>query len=559
MQEKKLTGYPSIDKPWLKYYKKTIRLEKSKSIYEHYLSIAKSCPDEIAFIDYRSGYKLTHDQLLNQADLLALSFIKNGFSAKSMIGLLGFNCSVDPIALLAVNKIGATLKFVDPDNNPMGMASNIVGLDLLILENVFLPLEPIINTKGIPVVIYGEHNETVRENCVQYDCYVNSNENNQLDSPATIDEADSPAVIIYSSGSTGVAKPIVHSNRTILSAVEKMLSSDFPICKDNVIIKAIPSHIGLGSITTMTTSLLSGMTYIQLKGLPEPVEGLANDTVGVLANYKKWMKENELDSSKGLLLFAAPYFADFIVKAIDTIDDLSFVKGILLGGAKMEKESLDSMELVLNQKGLSVPICNGYGQNEMAGAVALNTVHHNKNGSAGYPVMDLEIKVVDRETLEEVPYNQTGLIVEQSTSAFLRYHNLNELTAKTRIELPDKSIWYDSNDLGYIDEDGFIFITGRTNRVIIRADHKISLTAIEEKINTLDMVESVAVVSNTKNNVVVFVCTNMDKETIETAIKSTVNLTAYEMPDIVLAVNEIPRMNNGKVDYQTLEKEAERL
>ena len=73
------------------------------------------------------------------------------------------------------------------------------------------------------------------------------------------------------------------------------------------------------------------------------------------------------------------------------------------------------------------------------------------------------------------------------------------------------------------------------------------------------MVESVAVVSNTKNNVVVFICTNMDKETIETAIKSTVNLTAYEMPDIVLAVNEIPRMNNGKVDYQTLAKEAERL
>lgn len=553
------TGYPSIDKPWLRYYDKTIRLDKTKTIYEHYQIFANNCPDDVAFIDYRTGYKLTYGQLLKEADLLASAFIKNGFSEKSMIGLLGFNCSVDPIALLAVNKIGAILKFIDPDNNPMGMATSIVDLDLLILENVFLPLEPMINNKAIPVVIYGEHHENTRDNCVEYSSYVNSSNNNQGDSISFNKGSDSPAVIIYSSGSTGVAKPIVHSNQTILSAVEKMLSSDFPISKDNVIIKAIPSHIGLGSITTMTTALLSGMTYIQLKGLPEPVEGLANETVEVLANYKKWMEENELDNTKGLLLFAAPYFADFIVKSIDTIDDLSFVSGILLGGAKMEKESLDSMDSVLKQKGLSVPICNGYGQNEMAGAVALNTVHHNKNGSAGYPVIDLEIKVIDRETLEEVPYNRTGLIVEKSNSAFLRYHNLNELTEKTRIELSDKSIWYNSNDLGYIDEDGFVFITGRTNRVIIRADHKVSLTAIEEKINTLDMVESVAVVANSPKKVVVFICTNMDKETAETAIKTNINLTAYEMPDIVLVVNEIPRMNNGKVDYQALEKEAEKL
>ena len=110
MQEKKMTGYPSIDKPWLKYYDKTIHLDKTKSIYEHYQIFANSYPDDVAFIDYRTGYKLTYSQLLNEADLLASAFIKNGFSEKSMIGLLGFNCSVDPIALLAVNKIGARPK-----------------------------------------------------------------------------------------------------------------------------------------------------------------------------------------------------------------------------------------------------------------------------------------------------------------------------------------------------------------------------------------------------------------------------------------------------------------
>ena len=555
----KITGYPSIDKPWKKYYKNTVRFDKSKSIYEHYKQLASAECNSIAFVDYRSGYKVTYGELLNAVDSLAIAFVENGFNHNSIIGVLGFNCSVDPAALLAANKIGATLKFVDPDNNPMGMATNVVDLDLLIIENIFLPLEPLINSKGIPVVIYGDFSDQVRDNCIRYDSFCDCSSDNEISS-YSIGDPDDSALIIYSSGSTGVAKPIVHSNRTILSAVEKMLSSDFPINRENVIVKAVPCHIGLGSITTMITALLSGATYIQLKGLPEPVEGLANETVELFANYNHWMEENKLDSSKGLLLFAAPYFADYIVKSIDSIDDLSFVKGILLGGAKMEKDTLDAMEPVLRKKGLSVPICNGYGQNEMAGAVALNTVHHNKNGSAGYPVIDLEIKVIDRESLQEIPYNRTGLIIEKSTSSFLRYHNLQELTDKTKIKLPDDSIWYDSNDLGYIDEDGFIFITGRTNRVIIRADHKISLSAIEEKINTLDIVESVAVVSNEQNKVIVFISTKVaDKETVVTSIKTDINLTVYEMPDEFILVNELPRMNNGKVDYQSLEKEAENL
>ena len=151
-----------------------------------------------------------------------------------------------------------------------------------------------------------------------------------------------------------------------------------------------------------------------------------------------------------------------MLREIDKFNDLSHLKGILLGGSKMTESELNTMNKLFAEKGLTVPICNGYGQNEMAGAVALNTIQHNKNGSAGFPTYGTDIRIVDRNTLKDVPFNTSGLILEKSDSRFLYYLNMPEKTKRSTIILSDGSEWYDSTDIGYMDEDGFLFITGRT-------------------------------------------------------------------------------------------------
>ena len=562
MQEKKLTGYPSIDKPWEKYYaaRPVVTLPQNTTLYQQFIKKVKDNPDALAFIDYISGSKKTYGALLAEVDQFAAALTSKGLKCFDTIGVLGFLCSVDPVAVLGANKIGVTVKFIDADRSPVGLVQSIENLSLLVMENLFHPAEPIMNTKSVPVVVYGESSEPFRDNCISYYDFLKSANGEYLEESPFDDRRAS--LIIYSSGSTGEAKPIVHSDKTITAAIEKMLNADFPIEPTNILLKAIPSYIGLGSITTMLTALLSGTAYIQLKGMPDPVVGLANETVALLKDYKHWLIAHDVDSNRGLLIFAAPYFADFILNAIDDIEDLSFVKGILLGGAKMERETVDRMDTVFRLKGLNVPIGNGYGQNEMGGAVALNTVHYNKNGSAGYPVYKTEIRIVDRNTFNELPFHTTGLILEQSESSFLYYDQMPEKTNAAKIQLPDGSVWYDSTDLGYMDEDGFVFITGRTTRVVIRADHKVSLEAIEEKLRHLTFITDVAVVAEyTGKDVFAFITTSqeIDVDALKQEIESKSELSVFEMPTQIAIYRELPRMNNGKIDYRALEKQAEEM
>lgn len=562
VEEQKLTGYPSIDKPWLKYYstRPIVSLPKQTTLYQQFAKIAKEKPNALAFIDYTSGLKKTYGELLTEVDRFAATLSSKGLKCSDTIGVLGFLCSIDPVAVLGANKIGVAVKFIDADRSPQGMAKSIENLSLLVMESLFHPAEPIINAQNIPVIVYGDSGEPFRENCISYTEFLHSADSEDIEEVSF--DATRASIIIFSSGSTGEAKPIVHSDKTVIAAVEKMLNADLPIEPNNILLKAIPSHIGLGSITTMLTALLAGTSYIQLKGMPEPAAGLANETVALLKDYKNWLTAHQIQDNKGLLIFAAPYFADFILKAIDDIEDLSFVKGILLGGAKMERDTVDKMDTVFRTKGLSVPIGNGYGQNEMGGAVALNTVHYNKNGSAGYPVYKTNVKIIDRNTYEELPYNSQGLIVEQSESTFLYYDKLPEKTDSAKIQLPDGSVWYDSTDLGYMDEDGFVFITGRTTRVVIRADHKVSLESVEENLRRLPCISSVAVTAKyTGKDIFAFIVESekIDVETLKQEIDSKSELSVFEMPTKIVICKELPRMNNGKIDYRALETLAEEM
>ncbi len=569
--EKKLTGYPSIDKPWLKYHtKKNIDFDVNTTLYNNFKKIADQSLDELAIINYRTCKKTTFGELLSKIDEFASALTALGICKTDKIVVLTFNSYIDPIALLGANKIGAVIEFLDPDSDMVQMQRHASNAKILIIEGVFLPMAKLINN-NIPIIVYNSSAVLEEDNYIKYEDFI---KRGITSTTKLSDDKNLPAVIIFSSGSTGAPKPIVHSNFSVNSAIEKMLLADFPLSKNNIMAKTIPSYIGLGVVTSMLVSLMAGMPYIQVSTIEEGSIDLENCTpdaipifmvseaLDLFANYKNWVKTNNL-SSDGLVIFAAPIFFKIMLAQEKIISDMSFIKAILLGGSKMSAEELGVMENVFGAKGLSVPIGIGYGQNELCGAVALNTVNHNKNGSAGYPVIETNIKIVDRDTYEDKKFNQEGLILEQSDSKFLYYDNMPEETEKSKIILPDGSEWYNSNDLGYMDEDGFIFITGRTNRVVIKTDLKISLDVVEMKIKEFDGILDAAVVPYVKGSepgdTITFVV--IDKSVRETlTLQDLASILSYaETPVKVVVLNELPHMNNSKVDYRALEKEAEKI
>ncbi len=537
----------------------------SLTLYEAYKKANKDNMYSLAIVTMDGAYRYTHRELLNMIDLASGGFTKLNISKNSRVGIMLNNTVEEAVSLLALNKIGAMSAFIDVSKSPSDIACSIskLNLQLLIIDESLLPLEPIVNKENIPYIVVNQTKPL--KNGISFTELYKLGRDVEVVSVAF--EKDKPSVIINSSGTTGLPKPIVHTDFSINSAAYKILCSDFSMNRENVIMKIVPSFIGLGLITTLYTSLLSG-TKLVLISCSTPQQSIFN-TVTFTSDFPMFRDCMCLGENAKLLMFAAPMYYKIMCDKLHCFKDLSYMGALLAAGAKIEENALELMNQKLKELNCPVGICNGYGQNEMCGAVTLNTNSANKNGSAGIPVIGTKIRIVDLETLATLECNKEGLVLEQSDSSFLCYEYLEEETEKSRITLPDGSVWFNTNDLGKMDEDGFLYITGRVTRVIVRFDCKISIDNIEQKIKVHPAVSDCAVVGVRKDEVeeipVAFISCNesykdSDVKMILSEIKASANsLSEMEYPEYIIVLENLPYMNNGKVDYQALQKEAEKL
>ena len=110
-----------------------------------------------------------------------------------------------------------------------------------------------------------------------------------------------------------------------------------------------------------------------------------------------------------------------------------------------------------------------------------------------------------------------------------------------------------------MDENGFLYITGRTTRVVIREDFKISLDEVERKIRALPFVIDCATIvseyGGSIEQIAAFIVANdAALESVESKIKATNTISDFEMPSEFLLVENLPYKTNGKVDYELLKK-----
>ena len=535
----------------------------NETLYKTYVDAQKNNLDDPA-IYTREGRMITHRELLDEIDKAAeglLSFKKDtGFR----IGILSASSYEEAVFLFAASKIGAASKFVDFSKNIIEINESITEstIDVLAMGVEFLPMEPFINPKALPVIVLGGVSAEQPHYCLYQDLIKKSV---SLSSQPVGYKENFCSVLINSSGTTGAPKPIELSDRAINSAVEKMIKTDYPLSRKNLLLKIIPSHIGLGLITTLYTGLIIGVPVVYLGGnsAQESIELF----IGLLNGYSSFLKNHGLPSVTKLLLFSAPMYYRALCQFADKLQDLSFIGCMLAAGSAMGKEELEIMDATFAEKGCTVPVLNGYGQNEMAGAVTLNLIGKNRRGSAGIVVNGTQLRIVDISTGTLKDTGTAGKILERSESLFEGYENMPERTASSFIPDENGNLWFDTTDVGYIDDDGFLFITGRSTRIIIRFDQKASLDKMESKIRMSKYVKEIGVISQRNipyDAAIAFVVLkdeyagkNISPEMIINEVQSGHNfLTDLEKIDKLLIVESLPYLSSGKIDYRTLEKEA---
>ena len=205
----------------------------------------------------------------------------------------------------------------------------------------------------------------------------------------------------------------------------------------------------------------------------------------------------------------------------------------------------------LAMKKIAPNIINFYGSAEGSGISALTSAHPpEKSRSAGAIVWGTEVRVVDAD-FNDLPRGEIGRICYRSGGSAREFYRDPEASA-----LAFREGWYLPGDLGYVDVDGFVYITGREKDMIIRGGVNVYPNVIESVLLGHEQVAEAAVVgapsAQLGEEVIAYVTTRSPIEAEVLRALCAKELAPYKVPKAIVVLPEMPRTNVGKIDKQRL-------
>jgi len=342
-------------------------------------------------------------------------------------------------------------------------------------------------------------------------------------------DIDETAVILFTSGSEKEPKAVQLTHKSIMHNV-KGIPEIMDLGPDDIFLANLPLFHVFGITANYWLPLVLGSSIV---AYPNPLDykiicGLIKQyKVTVMAGtpsfyygYLKKSKKGDFDSMK------------IAISGADTLTNQIF-DGFL------EKHNLT--------------ILNAYGTTETSPAISINTPNENKIGSIGKPIPDVQVKILHIDTDEELPANSVGKILVKGDMVMKGYLGDLEETS-----LRIHKGWYDTGDMGLVDEDGYIWHKGRLKRFVKVGGEMISLVKVEEVLNKYlpdEVICCVVDVPNpTKGADVVAAITTGEIDTKSILKKMAKELPAIAIPREFHIFEDIPMMGSGKVNFREVER-----
>ena len=587
----KCTGYASIDKPHKKFLKKgTMEEEMPKmKMFDFLYERTKQHPNFTALNFY--GRKISFDEMFRNIEAVAKSFLMKGIKKGDYVVIAMPTTPESVYMLFALNRIGAIAVELDPRTSKDDIEETLKESKskfFITMEDCSPIIDDIMNTnikikeqlqdvmfisptESLPVglnIISDLKDQIDRLRAVKVklpkgEKYCNWHEfiksgrkyNGIIDTEYVPNEVTE---IIYSSGTTNKPKPIQYTNETFTSMVRQLELGENDYTPRDKNLDIIPIFLGFGSNNGLYTILCFGVEDILI---PVPV-------TDNLPNLIEKYKPNHL--------LGAPIHVNILLNYLkknpDKMANLSYIKSIVSGSGSLESVKQYELNEELKRRGCKIKVGPGYGQNEGGPTLSFSPdtfLEKDRDGCSGYPLSHTIISIFDPITNEELEYGKDleGEIRYQTPCSMKGYafHHQSETDKFYKVD-KDGNIWCCSGDLGKIDKDGGIYITGRITRQISRKAFKFSPIEIEELvIKNVKAVDSCVVVAKKdeiEENVPVLYYTvkpeyNEFIGIIEEEIKTVCStLKSYKIPVEYILKENIPMTKNLKVDFKKLEEEA---
>ena len=264
---------------------------------------------------------------------------------------------------------------------------------------------------------------------------------------------------------------------------------------------------------------------------------------------------------------STPAFIELLINSPEVKGmDLSFITTMGSGGDTMNEGLEGKLAQFMKEHNMRYPLAQGYGMSELSAAASFCVDDIYKSGSVGIPSLTTTVGIFDPETGEELGYNEQGEICVTGPSMMKGYFNQPEETAYVMRKHADGKVWIHSGDVGYIDEDGFLFIKGRIKRMITRFDgHKVFPVNLESLVHERADVRNCSTIGvNDRQHsqgqypmiLVEFAEDVEDKEALckEIFQYCDENVEERGKPIAIVPIDSIPLTGMGKNDYRALEE-----
>ncbi|WP_240523584.1 long-chain fatty acid--CoA ligase [Polaromonas sp. AER18D-145] len=540
----------------------------STSLWHNLAVSALRYPNKAALVFF--GRVFTYAEVLDKAERLAATLHEMGVKKGDRVVLDMQNCPQWVIAHFAILRANAVVVPVNPMNRAEELKHYIIDPDArvaitaadlapeLVKANVQLPPEQ--QLQHLIVTHYSDAFDVQAEAAAlppawqewlgtQHpapaagDCHVMSwaealAQGAQGRLPDHAATSQDLAVLPYTSGTTGLPKGCMHTHASIMhnAVASSLWGNSTP---ENTVLSVVPMFHITGMVSVMHASIYGGATLVIMPRWDRELAGRL---------ISKWRVTHWTNIPTMVIdLLASPNFAEF---------DLSSLVYIGGGGAAMPQAVAQRL---WEQYGLR--FAEGYGLTETAAPSHSNPPDATKQQCLGVPFLNVDARVIDPLTLEEMPLGEQGEIIMCGPQNFSGYWKRPEATAAAFIEIDGKR-FFRSGDLGRVDEEGYFFITDRLKRMINASGFKVWPAEVEALMFKHPAIQEACIISTrdayrgeTVKAVVVLRQSHKGQVSEADIIDwCKENMAAYKYPRVVQFVDALPKSGSGKVMWRTLQE-----
>ena len=552
-----------MEKIWLKNYVEGVpeNIEpNTRTLNDLFDEVCKKYPNNRAFTcnNETISYAETSDYVNN----LAGSLLNMGIERGDRVAIIMPNILQYPLSIFAILKIGAFVVNINPLYTAKELEfllENSGAKAIIVLDMMANKLNELYNKHNVKNVIvtkipdlYPFAKRAFMNFAIKYLKRINVSYNYKahdfreliITKKATIKSAnispDDIAFIQYTGATTGRPKGTMLLHKNIVANLNQIHSWLIPqtgVLDKEVVIDALPLYHIFSLTANLLVFFFSGSENVMVTN-PRDLDSL----IKVLKN-SNFTVFSALDTLYNHLL-SSPKF---------TSQKFPYFKYSVAGGMPAREAVAKKWSEVTG-----VVLSNCYGMTEASPAVAMNKISNiTFDGSVGYPIPSTEIEIRDITTQSVLSIGETGVIWVRGPQLMKGYWNNPE---QTKLAF-DEHGWFNTKDLGYLNQDGKLFLNGRQSEMIIVSGFNVYPAEIEMVLNGLEEIRESAVIGipdeDSGEAVVAFIVFKLGFLLQESDIIKICKeqLTRYKVPKLVHIVEELPKTLVGKIDKVNLSKQ----